>query len=258
MIVRERSNYFVMIEQNQHGHVSERIMSHWKEDRFPKFDLRESVLLAVKHHDLGWEPFDQEPFWNDAKQKPYSFIDFPLPAKIVLYTKGIDDVERVDPYAAMLCSYHYCQFMMGSQNKDVLQFVNQESKRRSRLKKQLPDFDDQVFQQHYGLLQLGDNLSLYACVNEPGIAKDQEHPFFRNGIPSPEALITIGNLQEKTTDICFINEQTIRVKDFPFDEPFVISLPQRNVLKKIIQEKGLLEAYQNSAVELVSLQFTAE
>lgn len=258
MIVRERENAFVMIEQNHHGHISERIMNHWKESRFPHVELRESVLLAIKHHDLGWEPFDQEPFWNDAKLKPYSFIDFPLPSKAVLYVKGIDDVETIDLYAAMLCSYHYCQFMIGSQNEDALHFVAHESERRSKLKEQLTNFDEHVFQQHYGLLQLGDNLSLYACVNEPGVAKGQEHPFFQDGIPSPEALITVGNLQKKTTDIRFVNEQEIRVKNFPFDEPFVVSVPQRVVLKKNIREKGLLEAYQNSDVESVSFHFTAE
>ena len=256
MIVREQEQAFVMVEQNWHGIVSEEMMRRWKKEWFPQAERRDSVLRAIQCHDLGWEPFDREPFWNDAKQTPYTFIDFPLPAKLILYAKGIDEVETVDQYAAMLCSYHYCQFMLGSKNREVIQFVEQEKTRRLKLVKEIQGFEEDVFFQHYGLLQIGDNLSLYVCINEPGVNKEQEHPFFIEGIPSPDALVKAVQIPTHRMDIHFIDEQTIGMKDFPFDAPFTVSIPQRVVLKKDIAEKGLVKAYQETSSTSVQLYVT--
>lgn len=255
MIMRERIDSFVLIEQHHHGQLSEEIMRHWKKELFPDPRLRDSVLTAIKFHDLGWEAFDKEPFWNDAKKKPYLFTDFPLPGKLSLYTQGVDEVEKMDTYAAMLCSLHYCQFMLESENADAKKFLKQEEKRRTRLRGGFPGFDEKVFYQHYGLLQLGDNFSLYACVNEPGASKSQEHPFFVNGIPSPEVL---HGLPSHRMDIHFTDHDTIHIEGFPFEDTFEICYKHKDVLKNRIREVGLIQAYGETECKEVKLKFSGE
>ncbi|WP_432355508.1 DUF3891 family protein [Sporosarcina sp. A2] len=122
MITREREDTFVMIEQDHHGQLSEEIMCYWKKELFPGLDKRQSVVLAIHHHDRCWAPFEKKSFWNDAKQKPYIFTDFRFPAKLALYTQGIEELEVLDTYAAMLCSEHYCQFIMESEDPDAKNF----------------------------------------------------------------------------------------------------------------------------------------
>ncbi len=255
MILREREEEFVMIEQDHHGHLSERIMSHWKKELFPGIDKRDSVLTAIKHHDLGWLPFDKEPFWNDAKQKPYSFTDFPFPAKMILYKQGLDLVEQLDPYAAILCSEHYSQFLIGSKDPDAFNFLEAEFNRRQRLKNEQEDFDEQIFKKHYGLLQLGDNFSLYACMNEPGVVKSEQHPFFEEGIPSPKFL---EGLPSHRMDVQFADSKTICVESFPFNTSFEIEYTQRIVTRQAVRDVGLIKAYNEARVQTIRLDFKSQ
>ncbi len=254
MIVRERKDSFILIEQNCHGLLAEQIMSNWKKELFPGTAVRQSVLTAIRLHDVGWAPFDQQPFWNDGKQAPYRFTDFPLRSKIVLYKHGIDTVEAIDRYAALLCSEHYSRFINRQDGKASEEFLDCEERRRERLSHAMVGFDSNRFQKHYALLQLGDNFSLYACVNEPGATKENEHPFFVNGIPSPE---TLEGLPHHRLAIRFTDEVTIAVEDFPFEAPFHVSYPYKEVLKQKISEIGFMKAFEKAATKRTDLQFVA-
>ncbi|GKV68202.1 hypothetical protein NCCP2716_07000 [Sporosarcina sp. NCCP-2716] len=252
MIVREREESFILIEQNCHGLLAEQIMDNWKEELFPETDLRQSVLTAIRLHDVGWAPFDRQPFWNDGKQAPYRFTDFPLLSKLVLYRHGIDTVEAVDPYAAMLCSEHYSHFVNRKDGEESAEFLEREESRRRRLSESMADFNLKLFHEHYALLQFGDNFSLYACVNEPGVSKENEHPFFVNGIPSPE---TLDGLPHHRLAIRFTDTEVIAVEDFPFESPFSVSYPYKEIPKQRISDIGFLKAYEETGTKRTDLQF---
>ena len=255
MIVREHEHHFIMIQQHHHGLLAGTLMSEWKEDMFPENQWRKSVLTAISHHDRGWSPFDEQPFWNDEKSAPFRFTDFPLQPKIVLYRQGINEVEKMDAYAAMLCSLHYEQFIQTSEESEAQQFKEEEQSRRQRLRQSIEGFDEQLFEDHFALLQLGDNFSLYCCVNDPGSHKSDEHVFFRNGIPSPE---NFSELPTGRIGIRFADAQMIRVQDFPFKHRFSIEVKQKRVAKESIRKKGLYAAYAETEYEFVTLQFSPE
>ena len=166
--------------------------------------------------------------------------------KTVLYRQGIDDVEEMDPYAAMLCSLHYEQFIQNSDEN----FVAGEQMRRQRLSTEVDGFDSELFKKHFALLQLGDNFSLYCCINDPGVDKIDEHIFFRNGIPSPDIF---PQLPVERMNIRFTDQNTIEVEDFPFSQSFTIKVKQKIVLKSEITEKGLQVAYSEAAYEMIEL-----
>ncbi|RST77519.1 DUF3891 family protein [Siminovitchia acidinfaciens] len=168
MIVRERDKEFVMVEQHHHAQISGELMRCLKKDLMKGREALESVTFAVYQHDCGWIPADKHPFWNDKDFAPHSFINFPTPLKALIYKAGIDEVAKEDNYSALLCSEHYTRFMIHDKSEEAKAFVKSEKGRQEYLKKSLPDFDSDLFQFHFGLLQFFDNLSLFLCLNEPG------------------------------------------------------------------------------------------
>ncbi|WP_432355509.1 DUF3891 family protein [Sporosarcina sp. A2] len=119
----------------------------------------------------------------------------------------------------------------------------------------MTNYYEEKFRQHCGLLQLGDNFSLYLCINEPGVSKSEEHSVFKNGIPSPGQL---HGLPHHRMDIRFISNDTITVVGFPYDEPFHVNYSQRIVKKNSIYDQGLQIAYSESEVEKIRLEFKSK
>ncbi|KAB7707476.1 DUF3891 family protein [Bacillus aerolatus] len=255
MIVRERENEFIMIEQDHHAQVSGSIMTHWKDSLFIGKEFRNSVQYAISMHDCGWKPFDKEPFWNDTKQKPYTFLDFPVLAKIVLYKNGIDEVEKNDPYAALLCSMYYTGFLKNEAANEAKVFVAQEKERQEKLIHSLEITDRLLLHFHCGLLQFGDHLSLYICLNEPGAKKEEELPFFRDGIPLSSALHTF---RQDKLQLHWRNKNTIAIEAFPFENQVAVTLKQKVIQKDTTASKGLLESYKEAPLNEMVLYLVDE
>ncbi|MFK2825622.1 DUF3891 family protein [Bacillus sp. B190/17] len=248
--MRERKDEFVMIEQDHHAQVSGRIMAHWKASLFPGENFRKSVEYAISRHDCGWKPFDQEPFWNDKKQAPYTFIDFPVLAKTVLYRHGIDEVEKEDAYAALLCSMYYMGFLKNEASGEAKAFLALEKERQERLIRSLELSDLSLLNFHCGLLQFGDHLSLYICLNEPGAAKEKELPFFRDGIPLSAALYPF---EQNKIQLYWRNKETIAMETFPFEREITITLKQKILPKEAIASKGLLQCYKEAPLNELTI-----
>ncbi|MEW9677096.1 DUF3891 family protein [Lentibacillus sp. L22] len=246
MIVREHENEYIMIEQDNHAHISGELAAAWKDTLFAGNDLRKSVEYAVSNHDLGWRPFDKQPFWNDQQHMPYTFIDFPVLAKTVLYKYGIDEVASRDTYASLLCSRHYTRFLVHHESPEAQQFVQQEKDRQQRIMESFAAFDQDNYDYHYALLQFFDNVSLYICLNDPGVAKQDEHRFFKSGIPVSDAFTFFK--QDKAW-IEWRNDQTIQMECFPFDGQVDLTLKQKVITKETIAKKGLLNSYQDAPYE---------
>ncbi len=186
MIIRERAEAFVMIEQHHHATLSGNLFDHIK----PKFALtndifHDAVRYAIYQHDVGWIPFDTTPFWNDKEAAPYSFMTYPNPIKTILYKDGIDKVANIDPYAGLLCSEHYIRFLAEDEATLSQQFVKAEQGRQAHIKASLAHYDEKTFATHYELIRFFDNLSLYVCLHESGTNEEDIHYFFQRGIPLP-------------------------------------------------------------------------
>jgi hypothetical protein len=255
MIVRERESEFVMIEQDNHAAVSGELIKGLKAHCCDEDPLWDAVEYAIRNHDYGWKLLDQSPFWNDKKQMPFTFTDFPNPPKTVFYKHGIDAVEKSEPYAALLCSHHYSQFLLHDSSPAAKEFIQMEEKRCIRLMKTIAAFDHQRFLFHYGLLQLCDNLSLYICLNEPGTAKEDEHPFYKDGIPLAEALHLF---PKSKLDIGWTDTETVVFSKCLFNTPLTVTLKQKVIARKDIRNNGLQESYQNAPYEQINIQFTQE
>src|SRR5699024_2610596 len=134
----------------------------------------ESGLYASNYDDYGWYPVGVEPFLNDDTQLPHSVIDFLVLPKTLLYPQGVAIVEEVDAYAAALCSTHYMRFMENNTRPEVQTYMAHEKKQTKRILTDLA-IDQATFDDHVALLQFADNISLYVCLNEPGVSQSNVH-----------------------------------------------------------------------------------
>ncbi|UJL46761.1 DUF3891 family protein [Virgibacillus sp. NKC19-16] len=250
MIVRERENEFVLIKQHDHAQVSGEIITNWRGALFKDTKLRKSVEYAIYNHDVGWKPVDKQPFWNDQKQEPYTFIDFPTPPKAVFYKHGIEEVVGRDAYAGLLCSRYYMNFLLQETSDEAKAFVEQEKERQQQIIESFSEFDKAAFDFHYALLQICDSLSLFLCLNEPEVAMEDGHPFFREGIPISSAL---HGFNENKMGLTWKGHDTIAIHEFPFENPLAITLKQKVVTKETISTKGLIPSYEEAPLQKIDL-----
>lgn len=249
LISKENTETFTLTEQLHHSIVSGEMLPYWKYQNVQNASFYPSLHYAVSMHDFGWQNFDKQPFWNDQTQRPYSFVDFPMMAKLVIYQYGVEQIEKENPYAALLCSRHYQNFFTGEEAAAAKQFVQHEEERQLRLKKEFPNFDEARFLYHFGLLNLLDGISLFAAITEFEAGKKTSHPFFKDGLEIPDVL----GLTNKHLTLAWLDEHTVGIDPFPFEEPFSCVFKQKELTKESIARNGFLKTYENQQYESISI-----
>src|SRR5699024_10118888 len=109
-----------------------------------------------------------------------------------------------------------------------------------------------TFDDYVSLLQFPDNISLYVCLNEPGVSQSNFHFFFKDGIPIAlnSALITQSKIQAE-----WLDNQTLKLTGLPFVPSFSISINQKVLNKQMIEETGLINAYETQPYEQIKINF---
>jgi hypothetical protein len=248
MIIRETELTFICIAQHDHAYISGQLAEYWKEGFFWKSAHKEDVLLAIYQHDRGWINLDNTPAWDEVTGKPYSFVGYPQEQKLAHYIQGIDEVEAENLYAAILCSMHYASFISKHSSSESI-FLEHEEARQIRLKKQVKiDSAEKeiLLAYHFHLLQLFDDLSLYMCIHEPGVAKESEHPFFRSGFKNTDRFAFTAGHKIKAS---WKNSQNITVSPFPLTKEVQVWVPYREINKKEINLSGLATAYNKTLLQ---------
>jgi|SRR5829696_7443134 len=211
MIVRERPDAFLLFEQHEHALISGEFALRWRERPWPF----ESTVYAVANHDLAWREADREVLWNEEKDRPYTFVDYPLDLKLPAQKKGIDLVEDHDPYAGCLCSMHYARFLLDSVQPEEVEFREDEVERQDRLGERMSEGELESLERNFRFLRLCDGLSLLLCLNEPG-GNDSLSPY-------------PGGFEFEGTRFGLVWEdrQMLRLDPNPFSEAFGIEIPYR-------------------------------
>ena len=212
MIVRERPDSFVLVEQHQHGLVSGEFARHWVAEA----PVGEAALYAISNHDVGWRELDATVRWNEETGRPYSFLDYPAEPKLRAYTHGLDLVQARSPYAACLCNMHYGSFVRDAKSEPEVSFREVEAARRRGIEATLSDEELASMEYDFRFLQLCDDLSLFVCLNEPG---RNDYPHYRDGF---------GFMGARLVPV-WEDERTLRLETIPFSEPFTVGIPFRVV-----------------------------
>lgn len=243
MIIQEKETEWEIIKQHDHAFVSWQAAVNWNPSFFPYDSRREEVLLAIRNHDRAWIPLDDQSRWNEKKEEPYGFTTYPLEDKLAAYRKGIDETEEMSAYSALLCSMHYSSFFPEKEsNPDNLkQFLEDEKQRRKNIHGHLKqELTNEEVTEHLKMLQFGDDLSLYICLNSPGVRKEDEFPWFRDGFRQRFSFAPSG------IKAAWSNESIIELSPFPLLEETEITVPVYHIKKTSNKETFL--NYWKSAV----------
>ena len=215
MIVRERADSFVLVEQHEHALVSGELARRWVNGPSPLG----STLYAVENHDVAWRGPDLEVLWNEETGRPYSFLDYPLGPKLSAQWRGIDLVETHDAYAACLCSMHYSRFLLGSEKPMEVEFREGEMDRQERLREGMGEEEQENLERNFHFLRLCDGISLFLFLYEPGQAGFPP--------PTPDGFEFDGTRYE----LSWQDKSLVRLDPFPLTEPFDVSVPYREIGK---------------------------
>jgi hypothetical protein len=212
MIVRERSDSYVLIKQHDHGLLSGEFARYWAERPRPL----QSTIYAIMEHDVGWQNLDTPVSWSEKTGKPYSFTNYPMGPKLQAYKEGLNFLEARNPYAACLCSMHYTS-LVGDTEQEV-RFRESETARQRKIESAMNKEESTNLEHNFRLLQLCDDLSLFVCLNEPG---RNDHPWYKDGFSFKGA---------KYAPI-WEEHFTLRLDPTPFSGPFDLVVPYTQVEK---------------------------
>jgi hypothetical protein len=173
-------------------------------------------VYAIRYHDVGWIDLDREVRWNEQKNAPFAFEDYPLEPKVRAYGRGISLVEGMSPYAGYLVSKHFSSFFVGTAEEAGREFLVRELERQERLRRTITVAERSSAEDDFRLLQFCDDLSLALCLNEPG---ENSHPWYRDGIWH----------EGRRYRWIWEGKDTLRLMPSLFDRPFEIRFPYRIV-----------------------------
>ncbi len=260
MIVRNQPDHFILIQQHDHALLSGTFAENWGGHEVPALpEPEQALVLAVRLHDIGWQGLDAAPFWNPEMQQPYSFIDQPLDRKLVHYRLGIDLVQQEDLYAALLCSLHYTSFFppdrLEALGPAASSFLEDERVRQGEIERALLESGRTIEwrRRHFdlNLLKLWDDLSLYACLNEPGAAKTDEHPWYRDGFRAVQMAYRPADINGEISEPVrllarWLDNKRIALSPFPLARALEVQLDYRRLSKKRIASLGFERCFEES------------
>ncbi|MCM3747172.1 DUF3891 family protein [Paenibacillus pasadenensis] len=251
MIIRATEEGFILIRQHDHAELSEQLARSLAPELLPAGARRADIIYAAGQHDRGWIGLDETPVWNDGENRPYTFEDYPPLPKIAFYTRGIDEVEAVSPYAGLLCSYFYSSFFAGMDDEASLGFRRREEVRQHRLAMNMRAARKET-ERDLKLLQLLDGLSLYVCLNRPEASGAEEHPWYRAGFAGSEALTASG----KRLSAKWAAKERLLLSEKALQGTVVTTLLYKHVPHTLISEMGIAAAYLNCPLLTQTLEWS--
>jgi uncharacterized protein DUF3891 len=213
MIVRERPDSFLLFGQHEHALAAGEFARRWGERPSPF----ESTVFAIANHDLAWREPDRAVLWNEERDRPYSFMDYPLHLKLRAQRWGIGQVEVHDPYAGCLCSMHYARFLLEAERPEEIEFRDGEFGRQRRLEEGMSAAGLENLERNFRFLRVCDGISLFLCLNEPG--GEDNPPPYPGGFEFDGTRFGIG----------WEDGRTLGLDPSPFPEPFSVEIPYRIV-----------------------------
>jgi len=163
---------WLLISQVDHARVSGELARHWR-DQFS-----DDVVAAIAHHDDGWSAWEAEPKLNPEYGAPFSFLEMPVPAALVIWDHSIAAAGQFGPLAAYIVAGHFYNLLINSDHaKDPLAVAWLTAKRKHRTGwldewvRGDPSRTLEYAKQAQQMLLIADLFSLWLCCDCP--ADDQ-------------------------------------------------------------------------------------
>jgi Protein of unknown function (DUF3891) len=233
MLVRDAGDAWQIVLQTDHGRLAGDFARAWGEE----IDHRRSLELVADRHDDGWFVWEQAP-GLDSEGRPYQYTDLQVTSHIAFYRAAITAISEQDPFAGLIVSMHGAGIyrsryglqpslkmkLAGEAQQLVEDFVAGEEATYAERAAALGVSEDERWHA-YKLLQVWDQLSLYACLNDLA-AESSEGPY--SSIPSAP----LGG-EEVTLTLRGLGGNRVTVDPYPFAASRLeLTLPRRLVAKR--------------------------
>jgi hypothetical protein len=187
VIIQRRDTSLVLITQPDHAALSAGIMQHWRDGGLHSHPRRESILLAVREHDNGWEPVDRRPILDSSTGGLLDFMDAPADVRQTIWPRAVDRLAD-DPWAAALVARHalhiYRRYRQEAQWHGF--FADLEAKRDAHLRR-VDSLTLEDLQGDYFFVRMGDLLSLTFCN---GWSEGPERPGYGMRLEEDRLVVT--------------------------------------------------------------------
>ncbi len=180
MICRPEDDGWLLISQPAHAWLAGKFAAAWGNGAFARPIPFESVIMATRLHDIGWLPWDAAPRL-DEQGHPVNFLETTLDETIPIWSRAVEQVILLDPYAAILVSMHASTIFRGRLKRGAdpperrpqleASLLEHESIQKE-LRAQLADhpifgtlIQPELLETAYRWLRVCDLLSLAVCAN---------------------------------------------------------------------------------------------
>jgi hypothetical protein len=224
---------WLLISQVEHARVSGKLAANFHES------FTDEVIDAITHHDDGWAAWEAEPKLNPEVGAPYSFLEMPVAAALVIWDHSIAAAEKHGPLAAYMVAGHFYNLLSNSEHaKDPLANAWLTAKRKQRTTwldewvRADSSHSLEFAKAAQQLLLVADLFSLWLCCEAP-VAADQTSILgnstmklqtgmlfekYRFTVPQPPVVKTSNGGRIESLD------WTIGVSPYPFAaSPLIIS-----------------------------------
>jgi hypothetical protein len=165
----EGMKLWLLISQVEHARVSGELARNWREE------FSEDVVNAIAHHDDGWAAWEAAPKLNPELGAPFSFLEMPMPAALVIWDHSIAAAGEHGPLAAYIAAGHFYNLLNNSDNAtDPLAVAWLTAKRKLRTGwldewvRADPSHTLEYAKRAQQMLLVTDLFSLWLCCDCPG------------------------------------------------------------------------------------------
>ncbi len=178
LVQRRRDGRFRLIRQHDHALLAGELAAAWCGPGREPDPLDFSLVLAVALHDVAWLELDTAPALDPDRGEPCPFHALPPPRKVDAYRRGLDRMEALHPYGALLGSLHYTSFPDVREAED---FLRGEAERRRALRRrlELEEADEPAIDRDLEYVRLFDRFSLFVCLAPPSAVAEAQPGWVR-------------------------------------------------------------------------------
>jgi hypothetical protein len=262
-----------LVTHPDHARLAGAFAERWGNQQFLSPEPRARVLKGIARHDDGWALRDAAPqitrqgkpsaFSVELVGKYSAFEEIDLADYLAVRDRAVRLTAAEDPYAAILISMHTSNLLTAHADRSTIapanlplldRFLEQQIIFQDELRAQInadqslsPEHkSDSAIQDHFGLLQATDNLSLLTCVDFSQPAH-LLHPLpQRNGGHSEIRVHAKG-------------KRHFVLDPYPFSEPqMTLDFPARHVEGHLFTTATeLQQRYAQATVEMLSVKVSA-
>lgn len=215
MIVQDLDGRIRCVSQHDHAILSGIFARYWH-DRTRQEEASTALIVATSLHDMCWIDADHHPRFDPHSGRPFDFLGYPENAKLELYVRGIQAMERIQAYGALLHALHFSVFASVETHPDfhakLSSIIERSTERCHREGHSLEHVNRDL-----DLLRVFDVFSLLICMT--GHEIERTPPPWLN--PSP--WLTRRGMEAHWEGDDFV------VEPFHFREPFTVPLIYREV-----------------------------